>query len=115
MIVDTTIPLWGLISLAISLLIGLYTFFATRRKDVEERFKQGSRRMDDLTRRMDGVEGTIRGMPGKDDIHQVQLELARMNGSMNEMRAIMGGNQEIMSRLEKIVARHEDHLLGGSK
>ncbi|ANT39895.1 hypothetical protein RGUI_0825 [Rhodovulum sp. P5] len=88
---------------------------AERHSQIEERFRQGSRRMDDLTRRTDALEGTVRQLPGKDDIHAVQLEMAKISGALGEMRAVMDGSNKIMARLEAIVSRHEDHLLDGSK
>jgi hypothetical protein len=54
-------------------------------------------------------------MPGKDDMHGLQLELVKQTGAMNEMRAVMAGNAKIMERLEIIVSRHEAHLLDGGK
>jgi hypothetical protein len=54
-------------------------------------------------------------MPGKDDMHSLQLELVKQTGSLNEMRAVMEGNAKIMARLEAIVTRHENHLLDGGK
>lgn len=113
MTVDTTIPLWGLVTLVISILTMIYSFLATRRKDIEERFKQGSTRMADQIRRIEAIEATIRTMPGKDDLHAVQLELARMGGSLDKIEAVIGGNSQIMQRLEAIVSRHEQHLLDG--
>jgi hypothetical protein len=52
-------------------------------------------------------------MPGTGDIHALQLELVKQTGSLAEMRAVMEGNAKIMARLETIVSRHEDHLIGG--
>lgn len=111
MTIDTTIPLWGLITVMISLLTFVYAFVATRRKDIDERFKQGSRRMDDLARRVDALDGTVKGMPGTRDLHEVQLALATLNGSLGKVEAVIQGNAQIMTRLEAIVTRHEQHLL----
>lgn len=99
----------------------IYAFFATRRKDVDERFNllderlhDGSKRMDRHDGRIQALEQTVQSLPGKDHLHQLQLELATMNGSLREMSAVMDGNQRIMVRLETIVSRHEQHLLDGS-
>lgn len=61
--------------------------------------------------RLNLLEQQVKTMPGKDDLHQLQLELTRMSGSMQTISAVMEGNQKIMSRLEMIVTRHEDHML----
>ncbi|WP_306043408.1 DUF2730 family protein [Mameliella sp. MMSF_3552] len=83
----------------------------TRRSEVDERFKAGSDRMDRHEARIARAEQTISGMPSKDDVHSIQLSIAEMSGSLNRMEAVIGGNAQIMQRLETIVSRHEDHLL----
>lgn len=104
-----------LASLALSISAMVYAFFANRKKDVDERFKDGARRMDRHEGRIAVIEQTMQTMPGKDDVHALQLELVKQTGSLNEMRAVMEGNAKIMARLEAIVSRHEDHLLDGGK
>ncbi len=102
-------------SFAISIAAMIYAFFVNRRKDVDERFREGSKRMDRHENRIAAVEQTVQTMPGKDDMHSLQIELVKQTGSLNEMRAVMEGNAKIMARLETIVSRHEDHLLEGGK
>lgn len=89
----------------------IYTWIATRRKDVERRFKDGSDRMDRLDGRLSRLEQTVQGLPSREDIHKIELHMSRITGTMERMEAVMEGNQRIMGRLETIVTRHEDHLL----
>lgn len=110
--VDTLIKL---ASFGLSVGAIIYAWFSGRRKYVDERFKEGSKRMDRHGERIAEIEQTIRSLPGKDDVHAMQLEMVKQTGSLNEMRAVMEGNAKIMSRLESIVSRHEDHLLDGVK
>lgn len=98
-------------SFALSFSAIIWTFFATRQKDTDKRFKEGSDRITRHENRILSLEQSVKVMPGKDDLHAVQLELTRMSGTMETMSAIMEGNQKIMGRLENIVSRHEDHLL----
>lgn len=93
----------------------VFTFFRTRREDVDERFKTGSERMDRHEARISKMEQTVQSLPDKDDVHAMQLEMVKQTGSLNEIRAVMDGNSKIMARLEAIVSRHEDHLLEGAK
>lgn len=88
-----------------------------RLKEVQTRLGHGDERMDRHERRIGSVEQTIQSMPGRTDLHDVQIELVKLTGSLNEMRAVMEGNSNIMGRLEAIVSRHEEHLLdqGGGK
>lgn len=59
------------------------------------------------------IEQQITSMPGRESLHSVELKLAQMAGDMREIAAHMGGQKEILGRLESIVSRHEDHLLDG--
>lgn len=100
----------------------VYTFIATRRKDIESKFegvqtqfKAGSDRMDRHEGRIASLEQTVGGLPSKEDIHKLELHMEKVSGTMSRMEAVMEGNQKIMSRLETIVTRHEDHLLTGAK
>ena len=86
---------------------------AARFRDVRERMKTGADRMNRHELRLNGLEQTVRSMPGKEDVHALQLELARQTGALAEMSAHLAGSAKIMERLELIVSRHEDHLLGG--
>ncbi|UWQ00837.1 DUF2730 domain-containing protein [Aliiroseovarius crassostreae] len=104
-----------LASLFLSISAMVYAFFVNRKKDTDERFNEGSKRMDRHHSRIAAVEQSIKAMPGKDDIHALQLEAVKQTGALREMQAVMDGNAKIMSRLETIVSRHEDHLLDGGK
>ncbi|WP_339696089.1 DUF2730 domain-containing protein [Celeribacter baekdonensis] len=100
----------------------LYTWWRTRDKDVEKRdkaiseqFRLGGERMGLLEGRVTIVEQALRGQPTRENLHELHLSLKEMQGEMKTMVAVMEGNSKIMSRLETIVARHEDHLLDGGK
>ena len=110
--IDTVVKV---LSFTLSAAAMLFAYIATRRKDVDARFKEGSERMDRHDTRISSLEHHLKEMPDKDDVHALQLELARMSGAIGEIRVMMDGNSKIMARLENIVSRHEDHLLEGSK
>jgi len=112
----TDLKVWvDLASFLMSLGAMVFAWVVTRRKDVDELFKKGSDRMDALERRIQSLEQTVAVLPSKEDIHKIELSLANMNGSLGRMEAVLEGNQQIMTRLETIVSRHENHLLNGSK
>lgn len=73
-----------------------------------ERVERHAIRLSDLERR-------VSGLAAREDIHQLQLEIATQTGELKEMRALMKGQSEIMERLEVVVTRHEDHLLERGK
>ncbi|WP_065322692.1 DUF2730 family protein [Tritonibacter mobilis] len=121
MLFDPTVTLGNLLAalaLLVSLCTTVFAWFSSRRSNVEarfqrvdERFKEGSDRMDRQEGRIARVEQSVQSLPSKDDLHQIELTLANVAGTMQRMEAVMEGNQKIMSRLETVVTRHEDHLL----
>lgn len=100
------------ISLLVSLAAMVIAWFRTRKQDVEAKFKVGSKRMDGLDRRIAKAEQEIAAMPGKDDLHEVKIALAEMAGEMKAMAASQRSTNDLLRRLETVVGRHEDHLLG---
>lgn len=100
----------------------VYTWWRTRDRNVEdrfkgvdERFKLGSERMDRHDARLASMEQTLRGLPAKQDMHDLQISITELKGDLKTMSAIIDGRNRLMERLETIVERHEDHLLDGSK
>jgi phage-related tail protein len=106
---------WKALSVSLPCWLAIYTFVATRRKVVNTTIEAIGERLDTHGNRIARLETTVQSMPGKDDMHSLQLELVKQTGSLNEMRAVMEGNAKIMARLEAIVTRHENHLLDGGK
>ena len=106
---------WKGLGVIFPMLVAFYTFIATRRKDLDKDLKDGRDRMDRHEARISRLEQAVQNMPGKDDMHALQLELVKQTGSMEKMAAVMEGNAMITARLEVIVSRHEQHLLDGGK
>ncbi|MGK8234036.1 DUF2730 family protein [Roseovarius sp. MS2] len=106
---------WKGLSVVFSMLVAFYTFVATRRKDLDAKLEAGHERMDRHEARISRLEQAVQIMPGKDDMHALQLELVKQTGAMEKMAAVMEGNAKITARLEVIVSRHEQHLLDGGK
>lgn len=94
------------------LLVAVYTFVATRKKDVNARLDAMGDRLDSHGQKIARLETTVQSMPGRDDTHKLELLLAQMAGDMKAMRAAMDGMRESLVRTEDIVGRHEDHLRG---
>lgn len=94
---------------------GVFTWWATRRKDVDEKFRGGSKRMDGLDVRVSRLEQSIEAMPAKDDLHALQLTISDMSGELKAMGARQQSTNELLRRLDLVVSRHEDHLLDKAK
>lgn len=83
----------------------------TNAKSIE----QNRIRIDSHEARLSSVEQTLTGMPGREDVHKMQLSISELGGYLREMRAEMKGTSEIIKRIEFSVDRHESHLLDGAK
>lgn len=83
----------------------------TNAKSIE----QNRVRIDSHEARLSSVEQTLTGMPGREDVHKMQLSITELGGYLREMRAEMKGTSEIIKRIEFSVDRHESHLLDGAK
>lgn len=103
------------LNFALTVLVGAYTFFATRRQDVDERFKEGSKRMDAQDRRLALLDQKVQALPEKEDLHHVQLELAKLTGNIGQVSALLESNRETMARQEKTLNRLEDFLMNGGQ
>ncbi|HAW49178.1 MAG TPA: DUF2730 domain-containing protein [Roseovarius sp.] len=101
---------WKAAGVILPLIVALYTFVATRRKDLDQKLENGDKRMDRHEARIARLEQTVQSMPGKDENHRLEMLLADMAGDMKAMRASMDGMQKSLERTEDIVGRHEDHL-----
>ncbi len=100
---------------AISICAMVVAVFKTRRHDIDDAFKAGSKRMDAHDLRIQALEQSVKDLPDKDDVHQMELTLKEIGGDMKAIRATMRGMSESMTRTERIVGRHEDHLLDKAK
>ena len=113
------LDLWlKIASSAVSLIALAVAFVATRRKAINDRLEAGSKRMDGYDLAIQSMQAQINNMPGKDDIHRLELMVARMSGDLREMRAGVEANHELLNRFTRIVERQEEHLLnngGGNK
>lgn len=103
-------PWIKLLSFLLSVGAIVFTFFATRRKDVDEKFEAITQRQNRHDERLSRTEQTLQSMPGKEDTHKLEMMMVEMAGDMKAMRATMKGMSESLTRTEDIVSRHEDHL-----
>ena len=59
-------------------------------------------------KRIERMEGDMRHLPTRDDIHALHVEVTSMRGELREMRAENRGVRDILSRTEAALTRHED-------
>jgi hypothetical protein len=84
--------------------------------------KTVGKRVDDLIGRVDrhdlkiaSLEHGQQSLPTTGEMHQLEVAMAELRGEMKTMSAVIGGQADIMMRVETMVARHEQHLLDGKK
>jgi hypothetical protein len=104
-----------LLSLVLSIGAVFYAWFANRRKDIDRRFHEGSKRMDRHDLRLQAVEQDVKSMPGTPDLHRLEMQLVSISGDMKAISATMTGMHKSLERTENIVGRHEDHLRGNGQ
>lgn len=102
-------------SFIISIGAMVYAWFSSRRNNVDKHMADTDEKVRTLQGQVRELKSTVAGLPAKEDLHGIQLQLAHQSGAMNEIKAILDGNAKIMGRLEDIVRRHEDHLLNGGR
>jgi hypothetical protein len=67
-----------------------------------------------LDRRLTIAESRLAGLPTNDGLHQVDLRLREAVGELKAMNVKLDGQTDLIERLERVVERHEQHLLGKS-
>lgn len=106
---DLTVTIGVIVTVALAV-IG---WFQMRGKDVDRRIGACDDRLDRHDQRIMAAEQTLKSMPGKDDIHSLSISMAQMQGDIRAMGASVEGQRQILTRLENVVSRQEDHLLRG--
>lgn len=100
----------SVIATAVSLAALLYTFVTRSGKEANEKVATLSEKVEAVEDRIARVEGELSGVPDRESVHKMQLELERMRGTidvLNErlvpLAAISGRLQEFL--LEQAKAR----------
>ena len=107
-LVKTFVPLF------FSLVAVVHTFWVNRTKDVDQRLDNLDRRCNGLSERVGHVEQSIENMPSASDVHDIKITLTEMSGELKVLHQMIAGHNALFTRLESIVGRHEDELLGRS-
>ncbi|MBN7785154.1 DUF2730 family protein [Ponticoccus gilvus] len=103
--------LFAILAFPVSILAGIYTFFGNRQKHVDEKIVAVDERCDRHERRLSRLETTVDGLPGKQDLHAIELHMASMKGDLERIDATLVGSRESMTRLLTVTDRLENYLL----
>jgi chromosome segregation ATPase len=99
-----------LANFAFALAAIIFTWFATRRKDLDKRLYDGSKRMDAHDLKIQKLEQQIDDMPTKGEIHDLNIGIERMNGNVKAILAQMEGLAASQIRMERTLGGHEKFL-----
>lgn len=78
-----------------------------------KRLDEHAVRLDNQHERIFAVEQAVGAVPTKEGLLSMALAISEIRGDLKVMSAEMAGTVAIMSRLEAIVSRHDNHLLKG--
>lgn len=69
----------------------------------------------DLDKRTTILEQTVKDVPSKSDLHQLEKEICDLRGDLKRVDENLDGTEGFITRLECQVNRMEDFLKGGRK
>lgn len=106
---DLTVTIGVIVTIALAV-IG---WFRMRHAAIDKSIKDCGARLDRHDVRIMAAEQTLKGMPGKDEMHALGLAISDLKGSIQTMGASVEGQRQILMRVENTVSRQEDHLMRG--
>lgn len=106
--------LTGVAAFALSVASGIYAYIATRSKDVDGKIDAVDERCDRHERRIGRLETTVDSLPGKQDLHAIELHMASMKGDLERIDATLAAQREGTQRLVTVTERLETYLLNRS-
>ncbi|WP_349295251.1 DUF2730 family protein (plasmid) [Thioclava sp. 'Guangxiensis'] len=93
----------------------IVAWIGARWRGLDKRIDDQHARLDRHEGRISNLETTVKALPSTEDLHKLHLELAGFGGDVRELRQAMEGYREVMERTERVVTRHEEHLLQGTR
>lgn len=75
------------------------------------RLEDHGRRLDSHDLRISAIEQAQSAMPTRENMHELELNMEQLKGQLQVMSQRLAGYSDIMTRVEVVVARHEEHLL----
>ena len=68
-----------------------------------------------VSQRVEIMDREMKHLPKREDIHELTVQLTRLQGNISEMRAEARGDREILGRVEGSLSRHEDIIAQASR
>ena len=95
----------------VTVLLAMIGWLRVRWAALDKRVDDQAARIDSHADRLTGMEAALRQMPAREDLHRMEVSVTAMAGELKTVSAHLSGQRDIMTRLEAVVGRHEDHLL----
>ncbi|WP_282094330.1 DUF2730 family protein [Epibacterium ulvae] len=102
--------IYKLASLALSLIAMVYAWFATRRKDLDKRLHDGSKRMDQHDLDIQSLKQSLESLPARQEFHELQILMTELGGDMKAILEQLKSVGDSQRRMEKTVGAHETYL-----
>lgn len=99
------------IGVIVTVCLAAIGWFRMRHTAIDKRIDDCGKRLDRHDQRIMAAEQTLTTMPGKDDIHSLSIAIATLQGDIRAMNVSVDGQRQILTRLENVVSRQEDHLM----
>lgn len=113
---DTTVQALVIWALALTAIINfgtnLWTIFSGPSKRNAATLAEHALTLSRIESRLQSVELKQASLPTTEGMHKLELSMENMRGEVKSMAVQMKGQTEIMERLEAIVGRHDNHLMG---
>ena len=95
----------------VTVLLFIVGWLRVRWGDISKRVDDQAGRIESHAERLTGMEAALRQLPAREDLHRMEVSVTAMAGELKTVAAHLAGQRDIMTRIEAVVARHEDHLL----
>jgi peptidoglycan hydrolase CwlO-like protein len=98
----------GVVALAISLLTSVYAWITSKAKANAEHLKAVDAKLVDLDRRVQSIESELKHLPNKDDVNELKLGMAQLDGTVGRLDESLSGVSRTVRRVEGFLMKESN-------
>jgi peptidoglycan hydrolase CwlO-like protein len=98
----------GVVALAISLLTSVYAWITSKAKANAEHLKAVDAKLVDLDRRVQSIESELKHLPNKDDVNELKLGMAQLDGTVGRLDESLSGISRTVRRVEGFLMKESN-------
>ena len=98
----------GVVALAISLLTSVYAWITSKAKANAEHLKAVDAKLVDLDRRVQSIESELKHLPNKDDVNELKLAMAQLDGTVGRLDESLTGISRTVRRVEGFLMKESN-------